>query len=328
MAPFDDAQGNRVEPSTFARIAGWSLRKVDEFVQKLGNPVGIKSYKPYNSLGDDFLPTYLGMIGLPIEMVPEYPEEAKIVLLTAQAAADPDFVSKIKGTLTNGGNVFVTSGLVAVAADKLAEIVELDASKSIIINNYSGDRDSTPTSKDILVKQIWFQTNDAWCVLSGGRPLARGTFGVPIILRALYSTGNLYVLTIPEDFGDLYEYPESVLNSFRALTSTETGTFIIGPAKVSLFLYDNGYFILENFNDVGVNTTIIFSQATDIAEDAGGETFDNVYAQQIALAPHQYRVFKGTPHPTAGRKVAVNTDGAQEFWNRHLRAGAPQARSK
>ena len=36
----------------------------------LGAPIGIASYKPYQSKGEDFLQNYLGNIGLPVEMTP------------------------------------------------------------------------------------------------------------------------------------------------------------------------------------------------------------------------------------------------------------------
>jgi hypothetical protein len=295
--PRQNENGELITPSTFAAIAGWTLKKIDDLVGKLGNPRGILSYKPYNSLGDDFLPNYLGMIGLPIEMVPEYPTSAKVVLLTAQAAKDPEIISKIKATLKAGGDVFITSGLVS-ALPAINDIVEIEARKSILINNYSGDRDRNATSKGILVKQLWFQTNDAWEIVSGGSPLITGTFGVPLVLRALYSNGNLWVLTIPEDFGNLYDYSVTILNTFRRLTSTELGVYLEGPAKVSLFLYDNGYLIVENFNDIGVNVTLRFAATSDLVEDNEAATsFLRVRDVELPLAPHQYRAFKATPLP-------------------------------
>jgi hypothetical protein len=164
------------------------------------------------------------------------------------------------------------------------------------VNSFGTPEHANATSKDILVKQVWFGTNDAWPIISAGRPLAGGTSGVPIVLRALYSLGNIWVLTIPSDYGDLYEYPEFVLDTIRSLTASETGIYITGPAKVSLFLYDNGYLIVENFNDYGARIGLHFKQASDLVEDGDGtNTFTNVQEQQISLAPHQFRVFRATP---------------------------------
>jgi hypothetical protein len=43
------------------RVAGYTFEKVDKFLGKVGNPIGIKSYRPYNAVGEDFLQNYLGM---------------------------------------------------------------------------------------------------------------------------------------------------------------------------------------------------------------------------------------------------------------------------
>jgi hypothetical protein len=203
-------------------------------------------------------------------------------------------VQKVRATLKAGGDVFITSGLVAAARDRLSEIVELDTPREVLVNSYGSRGRGNATSKDILLRQVWFNTNDAWAVVSGGRPLAGGTFGVPILLRAPYSRGNVFVFAVPEDFGDLYAYPEVVLDAVRVRASSELGIYVTGPAKVSLFLYDNGYFILENFNDFGVRVVVHVARASDVIED-GGDAFRGVTRADIALAPHQFRVFRCVP---------------------------------
>jgi len=96
---------------TWGRIAGDALTKVDAFLGKMGNPIGIKSYKPYQSTGEDFLHDYLGMIGIPIDLYPYFPTNASTVLLTECAKFDPDIVAKIKAQLLAGKSVVITSGL-------------------------------------------------------------------------------------------------------------------------------------------------------------------------------------------------------------------------
>ena len=66
-----------------ARIAGYSAELLDGFMGKLGKPIGVATYKPCNSVGEEYLPDYLGMIGVPIDLVPEFPTTAKTVILTA-----------------------------------------------------------------------------------------------------------------------------------------------------------------------------------------------------------------------------------------------------
>jgi hypothetical protein len=83
------------------------LRQADELTGKLGEPVGIYNYKPFHSLGEDSLQNYLGMIGLPMDMYSTFPEGRKTVLLTEQAASDPDIVAKMERQLRSGGDVLI-----------------------------------------------------------------------------------------------------------------------------------------------------------------------------------------------------------------------------
>ena len=120
------AKSNPGKQSTMAGVAGYALQEIDPIIGKLGNPIGIASYKPYNSSGEDFLQNYFGMMGIPVEMTPTFPTEAKLVLLTEQAAADPQLVAKIKAQLQAGKNVLMTSGLVRALQDHgLEDLVSL-----------------------------------------------------------------------------------------------------------------------------------------------------------------------------------------------------------
>ncbi|MCQ2239508.1 MAG: hypothetical protein MJZ73_09790 [Bacteroidaceae bacterium] len=87
--------------------------------------------------------------------------------------------------------------------------------------------------------------------------LTGGVSGYPILLRDSYSNGTLYVLTIPDDFGDLYQYPAGALNTIRHMMSKDCGLYIEGPSKVALFPYDNKTFVVENFNDEPVDINIV-----------------------------------------------------------------------
>ena len=126
MKPVKLEDGSTFQPVTMARAAGYSLEIVDNVLGALGKPVGVKSYKPFHSVGEDFLQNYIGMIGIPIEMVPEFPENEPVVLLTQTASFDPEIVDKIEAQLKRGGNVIVTSGFYkAMEGRGIEDIVEL-----------------------------------------------------------------------------------------------------------------------------------------------------------------------------------------------------------
>ena len=297
MKPVRSADGQQVQPTTIARAAGVTFEQIDKFVHKLGKPVGIKSYKPYHSLGDDFLPNYLGMIGLPMDMYPEFPTDQRVVLLTEQAKYDPALLPKMKAQLQKGGDIVITSSLLKAIPEQIAEIAELRCSDLKALVNDFGPLGKS--GRDLLIPQVRYQTNDAWELASAGHPLKGGVSGYPMLLRALYSKGSLYVITIPDDMGNLYDIPEGVLNIFRRVMSQDLPIHIEAPSKVSLFLYDNGTFIVESFNDEPVTIRVIteegVKQLTDIVDDSvvvpvSEETSFKGF--RLTLMPHSYRVFK------------------------------------
>ena len=175
--------------------AGYALNTVNAVLGKLGKPVGIASYKPYQSTGEDFLHNYLGMIGIPIELYPQFPADAKTVLLTEQARFDPDLVDKIRTHLENGGNVVITSGLLKTVAgqghraDRRNPHHRQHAARQRVLGG-AGRRSGRRSGQDqhVLVPEISFLTNDAW-------PVVRGTAngrGAPLLLMDRYSKGILY----------------------------------------------------------------------------------------------------------------------------------------
>ena len=304
-APFKKGK-EIVTPTTMARIADIVLRKADDLVGKLGTPIGIRSYKVFHQPGEEFLQNYLGMIGLPMDMYPAFPEGRKTVLLTEQAAADPDLTAKIDRQLKAGGDVFITTGLLKAVPEKIAPICELRCDDlKAIVNDFGRYGKS---GRDILIPQVRYWTNDSWEVVSAGRPLSGGVSGWPILHRCIYSQGTLYVLTIPDDFGNLYDYPEGALNEIRRRMSRDMDLYLEGPAKVGLFLYDNKTVVVENFNDDPVEVKLVgtagLKKRTDLET---GETIEAAQAPvpafsrrrtepaskaAMTLKPHSYRAFR------------------------------------
>ena len=295
-------------PMTVARAAGYTLETVDKTIGFLGNPVGIKSYKPYQSTGEEFLQNYFGMIGLPIEMVPYFPEEDNFMILTEQAAFDPDIVAKIEKQLRGGKDVLITSGLLRALQDRgIRNIVDIEYTdrKAMATAIKAGWAGMTDTEKPILMQQIGYKTNDSWEMVSG----MDGGLGWPILHRGLYGNANLYVLVVPDNFSDLYRFPASALNIIRQTASARTmPVYIEGPAYVSLFVYDNDTFIVESFLDEPVDVDIVSTGAVKGLSDllAGtevqgrvrpvmgrrGATGNSQSSFTLTVKPHSYRVLR------------------------------------
>ena len=256
VAPYQKA-GKTMTPTTMARFACVTLQQTDKLVGQLGNPVGLVSYKPYHSSGEDFLQNYLGMIGLPMDMHPQFLNDRQQILLTEQAAKDPQIVDKIKAQLRKGGDVIITTGLLKAIREKIADVCELYCGDlKAIVNDFGWFGKS---EREFIIPQVKYFTNDAWEVVSAGRPLSGGVSGYPILLRDTYSKGILFVLTIPDDFGNLYDFPAGALNVIRRAMSKDVGAYIDGPSKVALFPYDNKTLVVENFNDEAVSLRVVIN---------------------------------------------------------------------
>lgn len=298
----------------WARVAGWSLEQADRVVGRLGKPMGIASYKPYQSSGEDFLQNYLGNIGIPIELTPDFPASASLVLLTQAAAHDPDIVKRIEGQLAAGKSVVITSGLLhALQGKGIENIVELqDTGRKIAVRDFIGAygagrgvdlNEPNAVRAGIMFPDIRFYTNDSW-------PLIRGVadaYGVPILLLNRYSRGVLYVLNIPDNPGDLYELPQPVMKAIRGYLQADFPVRLDSPARVSLFAYDNDTFVVESFRSqpatVGVFVTGAHTKLHDAltGEELSAQTATATEggppgeaprtAFSIQMPPHSYRVF-------------------------------------
>ena len=257
VAPFT-VKGKTITPTTMARFANVTLHQTDQLVGQLGKPIGLASYKPYHSSGEDFLQNYLGMIGLPMDMYPQFLTDKQQILLTEQAAKDPQIIEKIKQQLKKGGDVIITTGLLKAIREPLADVCELYCGDlKAIVNDFGWFGKS---EREFIIPQVKYFTNDAWEVVSAGRPLNGGVSGYPILLRDTYSKGMLFVLTIPDDYGNLYDFPAGALNVIRRAMSKDVGAYIEGPSKVALFPYDNKTLVVENFNDEAVSVRVVINE--------------------------------------------------------------------
>jgi hypothetical protein len=252
----------------WARAAGYSLEQVDAVLGKLGRPIGVASYKPYQSSGEDFLHDYLGNIGIPIELAPEFPKEAPLVLLTEAAQHDPDIVAKIKGQLTAGKNVVVTSGLLhALQGKGIEDIAELEYTGRKVaihdfLNGYGAGNgtslnDAEHDNPGIVFPEIRFYTNDSWALIRG----VNNAHGFPILLMNRYSRGIFYVLNIPDNSGDLYSLPQPVSRVIKSYLQADFPVRIDAPAQVSLFAYDNGTFVVQSFRPDAADVSISIAGA-------------------------------------------------------------------
>ena len=308
LRPIPTGDGESFIPTKMSRAAGYSFELVDNLLGYLGNPVGVKSYKPFHSVGEDFLQNYIGMIGIPVEIVPAFPEDEPVVLLTETASFDPDIVGKIKAQLNRGGDVVVTSGFYkAMQGRGIESIVELRVTdrKANVQNFVAGFGQPSASQSEMLIPQISYLTNDSWEIISA----LDDTNGWPLLHSAVYAKGRFSVWTIPENFVDLYQLPAPVLNRLRKTVAGNLSVSMEGPGEVSLFVYDNNTFVLQSFLDEEVTMYVLLddhvSVISDIDKDEKIEgklrkafTFGNrtpgdaAMLFEVKIKPHSFRGFR------------------------------------
>jgi len=298
--PLRQADGSLPPRANMALAAGAALKQVDSFLGQLGKPIGVKSYKPYHSLGEDFLHNYLGMLGIPLDLVPEFPSEEQTILLTESAKYDPDIVSKIKAQLMAGKKVIITTGLLKALQEKgLQDIVEMECTnQKMIVQDFMFLRSPYlyKADKPMIVPVVHYLTNDSWEEIS----CIGGTTGTPLLHSAAYGNSKLYILTIPDNFDDLYHLPVEVLNRIRETIARDLFVRLEAPAQVCLFVYDNDTFIVESFLDESVDVRLVLDKSSKIQDLVSGEVFslsegerrDGNKELALTIKPHSFRAFR------------------------------------
>jgi hypothetical protein len=236
---------------SYAAAVGAFYDEADNFMGEIGEPVGIACYKPYHSFGERRLHEFIGMVGIPLDPYPYYPKDAKTVFLTADAAWDDEITGKIKQSLLNGSNVFITSGLYEKLTGRgIEDILPLEITGRKITtdtftNSAFGHNNAgyLKASGSVTIPHIAYNENDMWVLSSAINPYSSH----PLLLCGTYGKGKLYMFTIPDAPADLYKLPAETLTLLRKELNLPI-TLECG-GRVGLFLYDNDTFILQSFLD-------------------------------------------------------------------------------
>ena len=116
------------------------------------------------------------------------------------------------------------------------------------------------------------------------------------------------MLTIPDNFIDMYILPEPVLNRLRQIFAGDLPVSIEAPGEVSLFTYDNQSFVVESFLDKEVTINILLEKnVKQITNVATGEAITGIVRMapafrnrkfgkdaavfEVTLKPHSFKGF-------------------------------------
>ena len=232
---------------------GFMYDKLDRILGRLGQPRGLKVYIPFNSQGDDHIEDYLGMAGIPMEPVCDFPEyntasvTDRKVLVTAASLEDSQIVEKLRKFVEAGGHAIATSSFMIGALSKYPEISEL-TSVSYTNRSLTADEFQTPaqishfknyvkSAEPVEFPLLEHRNNATWSIMNAGH----GEYHESILCYDTYGKGRFTIMTLPEMPSKLYSLPPSVLTAIRKELDV-CDMWIDGNSGVSLFCYDNRTF--------------------------------------------------------------------------------------
>lgn len=287
------------EHAIAAPLLQFAYDRLDPFVPLFKSPLGIATYKPFHSCGDDFLENYLGMVGIPFIPEVNYPAEAKTVFLSAHAAYDQDLLSKMQKGLEQGQTLFVTRGLADALMDKgFNELMlyEPTCDKALVDHfgaewEFCAYRNYAQSAKKILLTRLGFKTNDSQNLVSG----LSGATNYPIILKSKYSNGEIYLLNIPDNVGQLYDLPTLVLSTLRNHLLKDLPYRVQGQGQYMFFPYAEDHFVLYSQSGHVEDYTLIsqtpFKEIIDL-ESQQSVASTNGKECKLHLLASTYKLFK------------------------------------
>jgi hypothetical protein len=305
LETLQQAEGTTRTTSILYADAGDTFQKLDSFLGKLGQPYGVAAYKPYHSSGEMYLHNYVGMIGVPMDLYPEFPDDRGTIFLAESAKFDPDLVTKIWKHLNEDKTVIITSGLLKALEGKgIEKVVEVqDTGRKALVSQFTYRRimDEEPANvyasdSGILIPELAYGLVDSEEIIQG---IYKDNNRYPLLLQVRGLTkGRFYILTIPENFDDLYHLPQEVLSQIRRDMMADIPVYLDSPARVCLFTYDNNTFIAKSYLPYPSRYDIVIKKAgarlfdLQSGRELTGYGKGNTTIFEVLHEPRTYHVYR------------------------------------
>lgn len=232
---------------------------------------GVPAYKPPNSdpAGDMYIMDFLGMLGIPIIPVHEFPQSAPVIFIPAQAATDPDLLDHIKRARSRGAHFIFTTNLLIVSpdGDEFARMVGVGPDIKSKPTRARLMQESGKANVTIDLESLIEGKSVPGNILctSGDKQLTLLTVSetphgrTALLNTHTYSQANFdavgEVLLCPRPLGLLGINGPAL----SALREAFGGTAFNGPSCVTYHPFGpvgSGSCVIQNFNDKAVNVTV------------------------------------------------------------------------
>ncbi len=254
-------KGHHLMRTQFTQLADLARKVATEPVK------GVMAYKPANSnaFGDLYIMDFIGMLGVPLIPVSQYPENASVIFLPTQAAADTGILAKIEKSIAGKATLIFTTGFLAHArgGERLAEIAGI--SWPLVSSPLTADQivveGEAETIKYGLNLESDIQLTDGVAKLVARDNSDDITF---LVARENIFTLNTHtfsqadfdkvgeVLLCPRPLG-LLEIPQTWANTLRDAFIAPFGFDFNAPVRVTLQPYGDSGWVIHNYNRESVH---------------------------------------------------------------------------
>lgn len=267
---------------------GFMLDRLDDLLDKLGEPVGIPCYIPNASQGEDNVQDFLGMHGFPIVTTPWFKEDAPVMLLTESSAYDENIVEKLEKYIAAGNKAIVTSGFVKATLDRgLPRITSIrDKGRKVSVSEFTAEAshfynrwERAFGAKSVNIPVLEFRNNATWGAICKGIAEEEA---YTLFARDTYGDGQMYTLVVPESFSDLKYYPNVVRDRMRKEMAVNS-IYLSGDPMISLFAYDNDNFVIYPYVDANTKDSDIYvhiKDAVSITEVMSNRVIEPLYTEK------------------------------------------------
>ncbi len=225
-----------------------------------GDSRGVPIYLPYGSTGEYNIFGYLGMAGIPLEPVAQFPDTAQTAIFTEHSLRDPGLADKMITRLRNGHDVAMTWSLWKKLGNtefkNTLNIMEggETISSSTFRSRFGWSEHVFKSERPFVFPAIetttWPYVRDLALVREDNE------FG--ILLEVKYLNGTIYVLNMPDNSYDLLRLPTEALNVIRRPFVKDLGMQLAGPGGVAMYLYGAKQYALYNMNDEPASVALQF----------------------------------------------------------------------
>lgn len=239
--------------------------RLDRLESLLGPaPRGIPTYLPFGSDGEYNIAGYLGMLGLPIQPVAEFPEGPEPAIFTRHAKADPELVERILEKLQAGADVLLTWPLLREMLDtELGRIFQIvDTHGSISSDKFHHHVQYQPQLRPRAERPISFPRIQTTTWPYSRRVAAVREDGDFMVLgSAKYLNGTVYLLNIPDNAFDLFHLPTESLDLIRRVFAPHLGVTLSATARVAHYLYGEALHVLHNQQAARASVVLTFPES-------------------------------------------------------------------